>query len=209
MLAIFAKSLLIGYSGAVMPGSLLAYVIDRSIRKGGNSGVLATVGHALLELAVVIALILGADVLLTSNVAQIVIGIAGGTFLCWMAYAMIRDALKNRLIIESATVSLKKDNPIFKGAVLSGSNPYFLIWWAIIGLSLIIEAYAAFGIIGVLVFYVGHILADFTWYMLVSYGVSKTRRFINPKVHRIITGVLGAAVLVLGFSFIIRAIILI
>ncbi len=209
MLAIFAKSLLVGYSGAVMPGSLLAYVIDRSIRKGGNSGGLATIGHALLELAVVIALILGADVLLTSNVAQIIIGIAGGTFLCWMAFTMIRDALKDKLIMETTAVTSKKDNPILKGAVLSGSNPYFLIWWAIIGLSLIIEAYVAFGIIGVLVFYIGHILADFTWYMLVSYGVSKTRKFIDPKVHRIITGVLGTVVLVLGFSFIIRAIILI
>ncbi|MCD6322185.1 MAG: LysE family transporter [Clostridiales bacterium] len=209
MLAIFAKSLLVGYSGAVMPGSLLAYVIDRSIRKGGNSGALATIGHALLELAVVIALILGADVLLTSNGAQIIIGIAGGTFLCWMAFTMIRDALKDKLIMETTAVTSKKDNPILKGAVLSGSNPYFLIWWAIIGLSLIIEAYAAFGIIGVLVFYIGHILADFTWYMLVSYGVSKTRKFIDPKVHRIITGVLGTVVLVLGFSFIIRAIILI
>ncbi len=209
MLAIFAKSLLVGYSGAVMPGSLLAYVIDRSIRKGGNSGVLAAIGHALLELAVVIALILGADVLLTSNAAQIIIGIAGGTFLCWMAFTMIRDALKNKLIMETAAVTSKKDNPILKGAVLSGSNPYFLIWWAIIGLSLIVEAYAAFGIIGVLVFYIGHILADFTWYMLVSFGVSKTRKFIDPKVHRIITGVLGTVVLVLGFSFIVRALILI
>ena len=206
---IFAKSLIIGYSGAIMPGSLLAYVVDRSIRKGANSGFLAVIGHAILELVVVIALIFGAGVILTSDVAQISIGITGGAFLCWMAWTMLRDALKDRLSIDLEVNTSKKDRPIIKGAVLSGTNPYFLIWWAIIGLGLIVEAYAVFGILGAVIFYIGHILADFTWYMLVSYSISKTRKFINPKVHRIIAGSLGVAVFGLGISFVIRAVLLI
>lgn len=209
MLGIFFKSLLIGYSGSVMPGSLLAYVIDRSLKKGADSGFLATLGHALLELSVVIALVLGAGVILTSKVAQMTIGIAGGFFLCWMAYGMFRDAVKDRLRIKQTQAEGKGDNPIIKGAVLSGSNPYFLIWWAIIGLGLITEAYIAFGIIGVIIFYFGHILADFTWYMLVSYSISRTRKFIKPAVHRIITAALGIMVLGFGLSFIIRAFMLI
>lgn len=209
MISIFVKSLIVGYSGAVMPGSLLAYVVDRSIKKGADSGFLATMGHAILELLVVIALIFGAGVILTSNAAQIAIGIAGGGFLCWMAWTMIRDAVKNRLEIEVSKSDATKDNPIVKGFVLSGTNPYFLIWWAVIGLGMIVEAYALFGIWGALIFYIGHILADFTWYMLVSFSISKTRKLINPKVHRIIAGVLGLAVLVLGVNFIIRAFLLI
>lgn len=209
MIGIFAKSLIIGYSGAVMPGSLLAYVIDRSIKKGADTGFLATLGHVLLELVVVIALIMGAGTLLASDVAQIVIGIAGGAVLLWMAWTMLRDAIKNRIIMETGVEKSGKDNPVLKGAVLSGTNPYFLIWWAVIGLGLIIEAYAAFGIWGALVFYIGHILADFTWYVFVSFGISKTRKLINNRTHRIIVGSLGIAIFGFGISFIVRAALLI
>ncbi len=208
MLWIFAKSLVIGYSGAVMPGSLFAYVVDRSMRKGANSGFLAASGHALLELAVVAALIFGAGEFIASDAVQITTGFAGGLFLCWMSYTMISDSLGNRLAVDTKNENLKRDNPVVKGAVLSGANPYFLLWWAVVGIGLISEAYVLFGVLGAMIFYIGHITADFTWYMFVSVAVSKTRRFMNEKRHRIFAGILGVAVLGLGISFIVRAVLI-
>jgi threonine/homoserine/homoserine lactone efflux protein len=206
---VFAKSLVIGYSGAVMPGSLLAYVVDKSMRKGAMAGILATVGHALLELALVLALIFGAGKIISSDPVQIVTGVAGGLFLCWMSYSMIRGSTKDELVIKGATGGDDRDNPMVRGAVLSGTNPYFLLWWTVVGIGLISEAYALFGILGAILFYIGHITADFTWYGLVSFIVSKTRRFMNMKRYRVFAGVLGIAVLGLGISFIVRALLMI
>jgi threonine/homoserine/homoserine lactone efflux protein len=206
---VFAKSLVIGYSGAVMPGSLLAYVVDKSMRKGAMAGILATVGHALLELALVLALIFGAGKIISSDPVQIVTGVAGGLFLCWMSYSMIRDSTKDELVIKGATGGDDRDNPMVRGAVLSGTNPYFLLWWTVVGIGLISEAYALFGILGAILFYIGHITADLTWYGLVSFIVSKTRRFMNMKRYRVFAGVLGIAVLGLGISFIVRALLMI
>ena len=43
MVEIFFKSMLIGYSGAIMPGSLLTYVVEKSIKTGAKAGILAPV----------------------------------------------------------------------------------------------------------------------------------------------------------------------
>lgn len=60
MIAIFIKSLLIGYSGAIMPGSMLTYTIDKSMRHGAKSGLLVSLGHSLIELFLVMFLFMGA-----------------------------------------------------------------------------------------------------------------------------------------------------
>ena len=49
MVEIFLQSLLIGYSGAMMPGSLLTYTLDKSIKSGPKAGLIISIGHALLE----------------------------------------------------------------------------------------------------------------------------------------------------------------
>lgn len=50
MITLFLKSLIIGYSGAVMPGSIFTYTVDKSLRNGAMSGLLVSLGHAFLEL---------------------------------------------------------------------------------------------------------------------------------------------------------------
>ena len=56
---IFLTSLAIGFSGAVSPGPLLTYTITESLKKGFIAGPLISVGHALIELVLVIVFALG------------------------------------------------------------------------------------------------------------------------------------------------------
>lgn len=57
--AIFAVALATGFSGAVVPGSLLAVVVTESVRVGWLAGPLMMIGHGALELIAVILLITG------------------------------------------------------------------------------------------------------------------------------------------------------
>jgi len=186
----------------MMPGSLLTYTIDRSMKSGPKAGLFVSIGHALLELVLVILLFAGLGKYLEAPAAQAVIGIIGGVVLVFFGASMIRDVLKGRINIEMKESSAAKSGNIILGsALVSASNPYFSLWWATVGLGLMMDASNHLGAAGVTLFYTGHILSDFSWYMFVSFIIGKTRKFINMKVYRIIIAVLGAVLIGFGIYF--------
>ena len=77
MIGIFVKSLLVGYSGAVMPGSLLTYVINQSLKKGTKTGYLAIAGHVMLETLLMVLIFLGLNKIFSSDIANIIISFIG------------------------------------------------------------------------------------------------------------------------------------
>ncbi|MDD3213095.1 MAG: LysE family transporter [Eubacteriales bacterium] len=205
MLATFLSAVVLGFSGAVMPGPLLTYTIQQALTTGGKSGFIIILGHALLELLLITLIFLGFDIILQSNIAQIAIGLIGGGILAIMGADMIRSAIRNSVKIEINGGAASK-NMVLSGVVISAMNPYFLLWWAIIGLGFLLNAYQAFGILGVAVFYLGHIFTDFLWYGSISVAIGKTRKFISQKIYRVIIAVLGTMLMYFGVTFFINAI---
>ena len=170
MIEVFLRSLVIGYSGAIMPGSLFTYTINKSIKHGAISGLLISVGHVILEFFIVMLIIFGFARFLGAEIARAIIGIVGGVILIYLAFSMLRDVYLNKLNLD---IKLKEENGKFgnmivAGAVISAFNPGFIFWWVVVGLSLTMSAYSLYGITGVLVFYIGHILADISWYCFLS-----------------------------------------
>ena len=209
MVYIFLKSLLIGYSGAVMPGSLLTYTINQSLKVGWRAGLLVFIGHALLDLVLIMLLFMGLQELLGSIMVEVVIGFIGGIFLAAFGAFIIRDVVKKRMVLDlekSAATKKNKYGIIPAGAGVSISNPYYIIWWAGIGLGLLNEAYLLFGIWGIVIFTAGHFLADLSWYLFVSLLIDKSRRFISQKAYNIIGVILGILVIGFGVYFIVQAV---
>lgn len=183
---IFLTSFGIAFSGALMPGPLLSATISESIRRGPSTGPLFILGHGILELILITALFLGLAPILVQKEVFIFIALAGGGFMIFMAVSMLKGI---------PGLSLKTDesiplngNLIFLGAALSLANPYWLIWWATIGLGYILSA-GKLGLPGVIVFFTGHIMADALWYVFVSAAVSKSRNIMSDKVYRILIGI--------------------
>lgn len=232
MLAIFFNSLAIGYSGAMMPGSLLTYTIEKSAKEGKSAGFIISLGHAFLEFFLVIFLFLGLGQFLTSKFASISIGLIGGGILCFLGISSLKESLKNKpddekikkdgdeVLIkgekkevlknhsfheEKEPAFLKKRNLFFAGIVLSATNPYFLVWWAAIGLKLLVDAHTVLGIFGIGLFYFGHILADISWYSIVSLLIAKTSQFLKASVYRIIIICLSFVLIFFGARFIYKS----
>lgn len=201
MAIIFISALAVAFSGAMMPGPLLTYTIRQSLNAGPYSGFVIIAGHAILELFLIVMIFMGFDIVLQSDSAQSVIGLVGGLLLVYMGADMVINSLKNKLTIELNNNKSKTGNMLFSGFAISAANPYFLLWWAIIGLGFLIQAYKLFGTVGVLVFFTGHILADFIWYGFVSVVVGTTRKFIKVNLYRIIIAFLGGVLIFFGGSF--------
>jgi threonine/homoserine/homoserine lactone efflux protein len=185
-LTIFASSFVIALSGAMMPGPLLTATIGESSRRGFKAGPLMIVGHGILELALVLALLLGLAPFLNQDRVFAGIALAGAGILIWMAVGMFRS-------LPSLSLSFDADaeqggHLILRGALMSVANPYWTIWWATIGLGYILHC-MRFGAWGIFFFFTGHILADLAWYALISGAVSKGRRLLNDRLYR---GVIGA-----------------
>jgi threonine/homoserine/homoserine lactone efflux protein len=206
MWMIFASALAVGFSGAMMPGSLLTYTIRQALTEGPHAGFVITLGHALLELALVILIFLGFDMILQSKAAQFAIGLLGGALLIYLGADMIVKAAKNRVSVDAEGKGGKGGNMFVSGIVISAANPYFLLWWAVVGLGFVMQSYNDMGYIGVGVYYIGHIAADFIWYGAISVVIGKTRKFIKDKPYRIIIAILGAVLVFFGARFVYGAI---
>jgi threonine/homoserine/homoserine lactone efflux protein len=206
MFVLFISAFVVGLSGAMMPGSLLTYTIRKALSEGPRAGFIIVAGHALLELALVIVIFLGFDIVLQSKEAQVGIGLVGGALLAYMGFDMIRSSAKNRLAVQMDSDRTGSGSMIVYGVVLSATNPYFLLWWAIVGLGFIMQSYQTLGYMGAGIYYLGHIAADFGWYGLISIVVGKTRKFIKEKPYRVIIVVLGAMLIFFGIKFIFGAV---
>ena len=180
-LTIFVSSFIIALSGAMMPGPLLTATISESSRRGFIMGPLLIVGHGILELALVLALLLGLAPFLQQPAVFVATALAGAAILLWMAFGMFRSLPSLRLSWEGE--HKRQNHPVVSGILMSAANPYWIIWWATIGLGYILYSWR-FGLWGVAFFFAGHILADLVWYSAVAAAVSGGRRFLTDRLYR-------------------------
>jgi len=197
--AIFASAFVIGLSGAMMPGPLLTASIGYSVTEGFLSGgPLLILGHAILELLLVVLVVSGMGPLLSRPKVGAVIGVVGGAVLGWMGYGMLAFALSGdaSLALDGGGLALPA-SPIVAGILISLANPYWSLWWATIGLKYVSISHES-ARFGLATFFCGHILSDILWYLFVAGCVAAGRSALSDQAYAWIIG--GCAAVMLGFG---------
>ncbi len=217
-------SFLVGLSGAMMPGPVLTITIGetaarlrpdgaapsggdaRTLRSGSPGGVqllrgamvgpLIVLGHGILEVCLVAAVVLGLGALLVKDGVVGWIGVAGGAVLVWMAWDMFRSVRGLSLRVAADGVEHRR-HPVLAGILTSLANPYWAVWWATIGLGYIALS-LKLGTVGLVAFYCGHILSDLAWYGAISLSLVLGRRLLTDRVYRGL--VASCAVFLFGFG---------
>ncbi|MCK9266731.1 LysE family translocator [bacterium] len=199
LLSIFIFSFTISLTGALAPGPLLTSVIAKSPVYGFRTGPLIIIGHAIVEVLVVVAIILGPSHFIQNPISIRTISLIGGGILIFLGVGMLRS---------NVSLSFEKDNSLkklsglpFLGITITLSNPYWVLWWFTVGVGLVLSV-QKLGIIAIIVFFLGHILADTGWYSLVSFILSKGNKFFSNKVYRIIMKICGVTLAGFGIYFI-------
>ncbi|MFH1031659.1 MAG: LysE family transporter [Chloroflexota bacterium] len=201
LFVILTTSFIVGLSGALMPGPLLALTIGGAARRGFWAGPLIVLGHGILELTLVVGLISGLSQFLKNELVFSIIGIAGGIVLLVMGLSTIRRGWQKATVPLAETVNVRQDRAlVISGIVVSVSNPYWIIWWATIGM-VYLSWSLKLGMGGIVSFFTGHISADLAWYALVAFIIATGRKALKDSVYRWLLIICGLALVMLGGYF--------
>ncbi|MCS6800332.1 MAG: LysE family transporter [Chloroflexota bacterium] len=201
--ALFLAAFLTGLSGAASPGPMLTWNVAAAARHGALVGPVLVLGHAAVELPLVLALGLGLAAFVREPTVLAGLGLLGAAVLLWMAAGTLRavPALPDPAALRTAEAGGRRLRGAFAaGALLSLGNPYWALWWATVGAGLLGQA-VAFGALGLAVFFVGHILSDFGWYSLVSVAMARGVRLLSRRLYQGVMAALGVAMIVLAVLF--------
>jgi threonine/homoserine/homoserine lactone efflux protein len=199
LLLIGFSSFIIALSGALVPGPLFSITVAESAKRGASAGPLIILGHGILEISLITLIILGITPFLISPSVKTVICTTGGLVLIYMGYRLMRDARGARLFLTGGEEK-KGVHPVFTGIIGSVSNPYWTIWWVTIGLGYLVSS-LKFGFLGVIVFFVGHIMADFAWYSLISFAVAKGKKIMGDRGYKFLLYACGVFLIFFGIWF--------
>jgi threonine/homoserine/homoserine lactone efflux protein len=195
-LAVFlASALLISLSGVLSPGPMTAAVIGRGGRSW-STGIYVSLGHGIIEVPLILLLYLGLGGLFETQWVRISVGIVGGIYLLYTGRGLLRPA--DEL---DAGKEGKAAPSVLAGVLLSAGNPWFLLWWATIGLGLVMGA-AGFGTKGIVLFTAVHWMADLLWYTFLSALSYRGTKALGTGIYRKVSIGCGLFMLFFGGAFI-------
>jgi len=199
LLFFLAQVLIISCSGAMQPGPVTATAIAMGARSR-YAGPLIAIGHGIIEFPLMVVIILGMGKYFRLPKVQIAIGLAGGVFLILMAMQALLS-VKARADAQPKALAGK---PILAGIILSATNPYFLLWWATVGLALATQA-AKWGVWAFAMFALAHWSVDLVWLQILSWASFKGSSLLGPRVQQIVLLVCSLAIFGFGVFFIYTA----
>ncbi len=194
--------IIISASGVMSPGPLFAANITHGLKNGTKAGIKIAIGHSLVEFPLVILLGIGILSMEVFPEFRTIISILGAITLFVFSFLQIKTILNKNKKISTKL----KQGPIITGILLSGLNPFFIIWWLTIGLKLISDAMAIWAFAGILIVFVLHIWMDFVWLGATAFLISKSKKIISNTNYKIIVLALSAILIYFGITFLIDVI---
>jgi threonine/homoserine/homoserine lactone efflux protein len=201
LLAALGAVITASLSGVMMPGPMFTVTVAKSL-KSPWTGVLVSLGHAVIEVPLILLIYFGLKGFFQNEIFQLVLSLLGGGMIIYMGIDLFRA--RKKIIKEGKDTSY---NAFTAGILMSGLNPFFLFWWATLGLKIINDFTNTVGDWGLPIFIIVHWLCDLVWLSIVSYTIYKTHKFWGEKVQEWVFIVLSLALLYFGGQFIVKGII--
>ena len=200
MLAALGTVIVTSLSGVMAPGPMFAVTLAKSL-KSPWAGVLVSLGHAVIEVPLILLVYFGLAQFFKNDVVSLVLGVLGGAMIVWMGLSLFRA--RKAMAREGKDTTY---NAFVAGILMSGLNPFFLVWWVTVGSLLLMNFLDAVGTWGLSLFIVVHWLCDLIWLSLVSVVIYRTRTFWGQEIQELVFVILSAALYFFGMMFIFRGI---
>ncbi len=189
------QTVVISLSGVMAPGPVTAAVLAQGSRNRW-AGTLIAFGHGMLEIPLIFLLMLGLAAVFEHPLTRTAIGITGGLFLIWMSFGLLREIRKP----DFNPTDVSGRGPLMTGFFLSATNPYFLFWWATVGLNLAMRA-KELGGTALVLFAAVHWLCDLVWLTVLSFSVFYGAGLLKQRNQKWILGFCALALGWFGLRF--------
>jgi threonine/homoserine/homoserine lactone efflux protein len=203
---LFAFSFVVGFAAVVTPGTVSTAIVSESARRGFIVGPLVAVGHCAVELVMVALLAVGLGAGLNTPGITQTIAVIGGVLLVGLGVSMAWDAYRGKLRLphpDGGTRALNNWQLLGLGVAATVVNPFWYAWWVAVGAGyLALPAVQITGLLGVGVFYLGHITGDLLWDSVLSGVVGRGRRWITDRAYKWLIVVCGAYLVYQGAVFV-------
>jgi len=210
LVAWFALSL----TGALAPGPLSAAVVMQSSKHGRLHGILPMVGHAIVEVGIIAAIIISVQALtLAPLTIDLLVGF-GGIVIILFGFLALREYRYKEEVVKKEDSKMTASSVLeatTQGAAVSLLRPYFLLWWFGIGLAnvtlLVGTLQVGVGTVflaGILI-YVTHVSTDFLFGAVLTLGTDVATK--KAKIGEInwVSVFIGVVQIVLGAWFVLLA----
>jgi threonine/homoserine/homoserine lactone efflux protein len=206
----FALSL----TGALAPGPLTAAVVMQSSKYGRLHGILPMVGHAIVEVGIIAAIIISVQALtLSALMIDLLVGF-GGIVIVLFGFLALRDYRYKEDMRSKDTTPVTASSVIeatTQGAAVSIFSPYFLLWWFGVGLANVTVLVGTLQIgvgtvflAGVLI-YITHVSTDFIYGAVLTLGTDVVTKKASIGDINWVSVAIGLVQIGLGVWFIMLA----
>jgi len=206
IISFVATVILVTASGALAPGPLFFATISHGAKSGAKSGFIFSIAHTMVEFALIMLFALGLLTIASEPIVKIVIGLAGGTVLIAFGIIQVYKSYKPKPEETQKRPSSSR-HLLLIGLVLTGFNPYFILWWLTVGAQLIIISLEFAALLGVVFMYICHVWMDYAWLTTLAHFAKKGTNIIGNKGYRILLGIFGFVLIYFGITFFIGAIV--
>jgi len=208
MIEVIISVIVISLSGALSPGPLTTTAILEGLWGGRKNGFYMAIGHTVVEFPYVVALVLIVESIksfLETPIIKNTMIIISSIFIFYFGYLSIKDGLES-----SNTKTIDNENKIFKspflaGIILTGFNPYFLLWWITVGLP-IITLILPYGVLGIIIVYISHVWLDYAWLTFVAGLGEYGSKILGSWKYRGLLVAIGAILIIFGIALLLSII---
>lgn len=193
LLAFYGFITVISLSGVMSPGPLTAFLITRG-RQSPWAGIRVTLGHALAEVPLIIALYAGLQPFFEIQGIREGVSLLGGGVLLYLGSGVF----KNFRASAPEGNSVLECNSLTGGILLTLLNPYWILWWLTIGASLISRTIEFGWLAGLAGMIFVHLLADAVWAVFITWSSNQGSRMSSETGWMRIEQ--GCAWVMLGFG---------
>jgi len=204
--ALILYTIVLTASGAFAPGPLTFSAIIVGGRKGWKTGLSIATGHVIFELPFILVLgVLEAALLQLVKGAARIMDILAALFLLYFAYISAKPFLRGGHEFDGAGMpgsGLIDRHPLIVGTLLTGLNPYFLLWWMTAGYPIITVIMR--GVVELGVLYGIHASMDYLWLTLMAGLGYAGSRLMDNKYYRGFMVGLSVFMALFGIDFLAR-----
>jgi len=202
MLAALGTVVVTSLSGVMMPGPMFTVTLAKSY-KSPWAGAQVSLGHAVIEVPLILLVYFGLAQFFQNLIVQLVLGVVGGGMIIWMGIGLFRARKEVAQGGKDTTY-----NAFFAGIIMSGLNPFFLVWWVTVG-SLLLMTFLEFSPQGLALFIIVHWLCDLVWLSIVSITIYKTHSFLALRLQEWIFIACSLLLVYFGAQFVVKAVLLV